>query len=858
MRPALYDFLPRATEVPTNGLLLDRFLEYVAAASLDLYPAQEAAILEVFEEHNVILNTPTGSGKSLVATALQFKALAQGRRCVYTCPIKALVNEKWLSLCREFGPRNVGLSTGDGTVNHDAPILCCTAEILANMALAEGDRANVHEVILDEFHYYGDRERGGAWQVPLLTLPQARFLLMSATLGDTAFFEEELTGLNGKPTVTVRSTLRPVPLEFEYVEIPLAQTVENLVAAGKAPVYVVHFTQAAAAESAQDFTSLPTSTREEKAAVAQALEGQRFNSPYGPEIKRWLRHGIGLHHAGLLPKYRVLVEQLAQRGLLKVICGTDTLGVGINVPIRTVLFTRLCKYDGQKTTILSARDFHQISGRAGRKGYDNVGYVVAQAPEHVIENLALERKASGKKFVRRKPPEKGYVPWDKTTFTRLISAPAERLLSQLQITHGTLLNVLSRRHEDGCRAMQTIIRRSHEPVKAKKAHFKRAWQLFRALVERKIVGFVPRDSDGVHLRVDAGLQEDFSMHQTLSLYLHDTLALMDPQASDYALVVLTLAESILEDPDLILRRQLDRLKTAKVAEMKADGIEYDQRMEELERLEYPKPNREFIYSTFNAFSERHPWVGQDNIRPKSIAREMFEDFRSFADYIKLYELQRAEGLLLRHLSGVHKVLSQTVPDSAKNDAVREMELFFGALIRQVDSSLLEEWERLNDPIYRPPGEEAAEVRPPGWEKAARDITRDPQAFAALVRNEIFNFLRALSVGDYEAALGSVTPFPDGGSNRWTAGRLRQAFDAYRDTHGRIRLDPEARNRRHTYVVPSEDKTRWRVQQMLVDPDEANDWTAEFDVDLPRSRVEGTPIVHFHRLGPLTDNAQVGL
>ena len=491
VRPTLYDFLPRATEVPTNDFLLGRFLEYVATASLDLYPAQEAAILELFEERNVILNTPTGSGKSLVAMALQFKALAQGRRSVYTCPIKALVNEKWLSLCREFGPQNVGLSTGDGTVNHDAPVLCCTAEILANMALGEGARANVHDVIMDEFHYYSDRDRGGAWQIPLLTLPQARFLLMSATLGDTTFFEEELTGLNGKPSVTVRSTLRPVPLDFEYVETPLAQTVETLVHAGRGPVYVVHFTQAAAAESAQSFTSLPISTREEKTAITQALEGYRFSSPYGPEIKRWLRHGIGLHHAGLLPKYRVLIEGLAQRGLLKVICGTDTLGVGINVPIRTVLFTRLCKYDGQKTAILSARDFHQISGRAGRKGYDNVGYVVGAGAG--ARHRKSRPRTQGRRQEIRSPQAtgEGLRSWDKTTFTRLISAPPERLLPQLQITHGTLLNVLSRPHEDGCRAMQTIIRRSHEPAKTKKAHFKRAWQLFRALVERKIVAFAP-------------------------------------------------------------------------------------------------------------------------------------------------------------------------------------------------------------------------------------------------------------------------------------------------------------------------------------------------------------------------------
>ncbi len=873
MLVTLSDLLPKNGQPPTNDFLLGQFLEYTKSAGLELYPAQEAAILELYEENNVILNTPTGSGKSLVATALQFKAVAQGKRSVYTCPIKALVNEKWLSLCRLFGPENVGLSTGDATVNLRAPILCCTAEILANLALREGARADVQDIILDEFHYYSDRDRGGAWQVPLLALPQSRFLLMSATLGDTRFFEEELTRLNGKPTITVAAGERPVPLEFTYAQTPLSQTLENLVTEGKGPVYVVHFTQANAAENAQSFTSLPLCSKEEKARIADALVGFRFSSPYGPELKRWLRHGIGLHHAGLLPKYRVLIEQLAQRGLLKVICGTDTLGVGINVPIRSVLLTRLCKYDGQKTAILSARDFHQITGRAGRKGYDDRGYVVAQAPEHFIENLVLEQKASGKKFVRRKPPEKGFVNWDKTTFTRLITAPPERLTPQWQISHGTLLNVLGREHEDGCRAMQQLIRQSHDTPKAKKALFKRAWQLFRALVERKIVHFTPRDDEGVHLRLDVGLQHDFSMNQTLSLYLHDTLSQIDPAAPDYALVVLTMAESILEDPDLILRKQLDRLKTAAMAEMKMDGLSFDQRIEELEKLEYPKPNREFIYSTFNAFAEKHPWVGQENIRPKSIAREMFEEFRSFADYIKLYELQRAEGLLLRHLSGVHKVLTQTVPDSAKNDALREMEIFLGAMIRQVDSSLLEEWERMRDPDYKPRSmEEAeAELRPPGAEEAARDITRDAERFTALIRNRIFLFLRALASGDAEGALASLadtTPSEgheaasvppaaqaeEAEEEPWTVERLRHSFDEYRDAgHVRIRLDPTARNRQHTYVIPGEGenaRNHWIVQQMLVDPDEANDWVAEFAVDLVRSRALGEPSLRLRRVSLL--------
>jgi hypothetical protein len=612
----------------------------------------------------------------------------------------------------------------------------------------------------------------------------------------------------------------------------------------------VHFTQLEAAQSAQDFTSINVCTRDEKAAIANTLEGFKFSSPYGPEIKKWLRHGIGLHHAGLLPKYRVLVEQLAQKGLLKVICGTDTLGVGINVPIRTVLFTRLCKFDGQKTGILSARDFHQISGRAGRKGFDNQGWVVAQAPEHVIENLKLAEKSArgGKKTVKRQPPEKNFVNWDKNTFARLISAAPERLASRFKVTHGMLLNVLSR-EGDGCAAMRQLIRDCHETPKAKKAHTQRAWQLFRSLLDRKIIEFIQPPQAGRKLRVNVALQDDFSMDQVLSLYLLETIPLMDPQAPDYALVLLTLVESILEDPDIILRKQLDKVKDRKMAEMKAEGIEYDQRMEELEKLEHPKPNREFVYSTFNNFAAHHPWVGEENIHPKSIVREMFEEFRSFGDYIKLYELQRAEGVLLRHLNSVFKVLTQTVPDAAKNDQLREMELYLGTMIRQVDSSLLDEWEKMRDPNYR--ATEAKEVRPPGAEEAAADVTRDTKAFTAAIRNRIFTFLRGLIVEDYEQAIAGLNAPADAGGQPWTAERLQKALDDFHAGHQRLCLDPNARNQRHTYVLPAEDKKSWRVQQMLVDPEEHNDWVAEFEVDLAESRKLGEPFLRLSRLGSLT-------
>jgi len=858
----LYDLIPPEDDV-SSDTLLGGFLEYVEARKLQLYPAQEAAILELFEGRNVILNTPTGSGKSLVASALHFQSLAEGKRSIYTCPIKALVNEKWMALCREFGPDNVGLSTGDATVNRDAPILCCTAEILANMALRDGADADVADVVMDEFHYYSDRERGGAWQVPLLTLANTRFLLMSATLGETAFFEEGLTKLNGWKTVTVSAKDRPVPLEHRYSDLPLATTLETLVAEKKIPVYVVHFTQLEAAQSAQDFTSINVCTKEEKAVIAQAIEGFKFSSPYGPEIKRWLRHGIGVHHAGLLPKYRVLIEQLAQKGLLKVICGTDTLGVGINVPIRTVLFTRLCKFDGQKTGILTARDFHQIGGRAGRKGFDDVGWVVAQAPEHVVENLKLEEKSKrdGKKVVKRQPPEKNFVNWDKQTFARLIAAPPERLQSRFAVSHGMLLNVLSR-DGDGCRAMQRLIADSHESPKQKQAHRTRGWQLFRALVERGIVEFTtggaPASSTAAgssqveravleagaprrKLRINIELPENFSMDQTLSLYLLETIPLLNPDSPEYALDLLTLVESILEDPDFVLRKQLDRVKDQKMAEMKAEGVEYQERMDELEKCEHPKPCREFVYSTFNAFADKHPWVGQENIRLKSIVREMFEQFRSFGDYIKDYELHRAEGVLLRHINNVFKVLTKTVPDAAKNDTLREMEEYLRVMIRQTDSSLLEEWERMRDPNYVARAEQK-ELRPPGAEEAARDVTRDVKAFTAAIRTRVFNFLRAVGNDDLEAALANLSSLEKLDGTLWTASELGQHFKLYFADHDYFRLDPEARNARHTYVVPAEDKLTWKVEQVLVDPEEHNDWVAEFSVDLAASRAAEEPVL----------------
>lgn len=828
---------------PTSDEVLDRFITVTAERGLKLYPEQEEAILELFGGRNVILNTPTGSGKSLVAAAFHFKALCAGERSVYTCPIKALVNEKFLSLCRDFGPENVGMMTGDASVNPSAPVLCCTAEILANIALHRGDRSDIRAVVMDEFHYYSDVERGYAWQVPLLAMPQARFLLMSATLGGTEFFEKELERLTGAPGVTVRSDRRPVPLEFEYSETPLTERVADLLKLNRAPVYLVYFTQRAASEAAQDLMSLNVSTKEEKAALQQELEGVKFNSPYGKEVKRWLRHGIGVHHAGLLPKYRILVEKLAQKGLLKLICGTDTLGVGINVPIRTVVFTQLWKYDGTKATILSVRDFRQVAGRAGRKGYDDKGYVIVQAPDHIIENKRAEERAAGdpkkqKKLVKQRAPE-GAVGWDTKTFERLMVAPPEGLQSRFDVSHGMMLLVLSR-ETDGCRAMRQLIADSHETPHKKKALRRRAWQLFRALLEREIVEFIPPQPSGRKLRVNVELQEDFSLHQALSLYLIDTLPLLDRESPDYPFDVLTLCEAIVENPEQILRRQVDKLKTEKLAELKAADVPYEERMEKLDEIEHPKPRREFLYDTFNAWAAAHPWIGQENVRPKSIAREMYERYMSFADYVRDYGLERSEGLLLRHLSQVWKVLSQTVPETAKTEPVIEMEDYFRELIRGIDSSLLEEWERLRDPNFAMVENEVADkpARP-----ASFDITRDVTSFRRLVRTAIFAFLQDVAARDWEAAAERV-------GRAGEARTIETAFAAYFDAHGRFRLDPEGRSAKHTHWSEEPAAVEWEVAQVLVDAEEQNDWEARFTVSLATSRAENRAVVSFAAVAPV--------
>jgi superfamily II RNA helicase len=835
-----------ASRVPPGGTrdpaeILGIFLDWVAERGLLPYAEQEEAVLALAQGHHVVLATPTGSGKSLVATALHWKALCEGARSFYTAPTKALTSEKFFAACEDFGPERVGMLTGDASINPAAPIVCCTAEVLSNMALRQGASLDAPYACLDEFHYYADRERGVAWQVPLLALPHTRFLLMSATLGNTAPIAEKLAARTGVRVAEIHSDHRPVPLDFEYRETPIHETLEDLVARARAPVYVVHFTHRECAEEAQALTSARLVDRDERERIALAVGSFRFDTPFGKDLQRWLRFGVGVHHAGMLPRYRLLVERLAQRGLLRVICGTDTLGVGVNIPIRSVLFAKLCKYDGEKVAILPVREFKQIAGRAGRRGFDERGYVVAQAPAHLIERK--KKAESGAKRPKAAPAPKGMVAWNRDTFLRLVERPPETLESRFDVSHGMLVNVLQRRLPEagpgqGYRDLQALVARSHERDAAKRRLRRRSAALFRSLRHAGLVEVVRDAREG---RLGAGVREDlqldFSLHQTLSLYVVEATAALDPESPAYAMDVLSIVEAVLESPGAVLAEQVRRARGELVARLKAEGVPYEERVRLADAVTHPQPGVEFLAATFRIFAEGHPWVGARDLRPKSIAREIVEGALGFVDYVREYSLARSEGVLLRYLSQVHHTLVQTVPEVAKTDDVHDAIATLRTLVRGVDSSLATAWAELV--AAGPEAQGAAPAR------RSFDLAQAPRPLAARVRAELHALLRALARGEWEEAARLVAQEE---SDAWDAARLREALLPFLAEHAELRAGPEARQSRLTQLREAEPRV-FEVTHGLLDAEGDAVWALHGRVDLRGELDPEGPMLHLVRIGP---------
>lgn len=812
---------------------------------LSLYPAQEEAALELAFGNHVILATPTGTGKSLVALAAHTIALASGQRTVYTAPIKALVSEKFFDLVDTFGAERVGMVTGDSSINPDAPILCCTAEILANLSLRDRDAAGITQVVMDEFHYYAEPDRGWAWQVPLLLMRNTQFLLMSATLGDVTELAEDLTRRSGRETALVTSVERPVPLTFEYRVQTIHEAVEQIREDRKTPVYIVHFAQAQAVESAQALASLKLITREERDEIAEAIGAFRFSAGFGKTLSRLVRSGIGVHHAGMLPKYRRLVETLAQRGLLRVICGTDTLGVGINVPIRTVLLTALTKFDGEKMRQLTAREFHQIAGRAGRAGYDTEGDVVVLAPEHEVENARAQAKAAADPKKKRKAPKKqapkGFVTWGEGSMERLVGSQPESLVSRMRVTHSMILSVIARGEErpgDTLRTVRDLIFDSHETPTEQFQHARTAVQIFRTLRRSGVVTL----EDGL-LQVTVDLQPNFALNQPLSPFALAAIELIELESPTAALDIISIIEATLEDPRVILRAQEHRARGEAIGAMKAEGIEYDERMELLEEVTYPKPLEELLTEAYEAYVAEVPWARDYELRPKSVVRDMIERAFGFRDLVSFYELGRAEGAVLRYLSDAYRAISQTVPSDARTPELEELIDWLGELVRQVDSSLIDEWEALSNPEALAAaadghGEHAdiESIAPP-----TRSVVANERAFTVMVRNALFRRVQAAAHEHYRdlAELDGPHGF---GEDAW-----RDALDRFFAEYDEIRIDADARSPRLLELERSAEA--WRFRQVLLDPKDDLDWGITGYVDLAASEEEGAPVVIVEAVQP---------
>jgi superfamily II RNA helicase len=897
----LLTYLPPAEigVTPEPDDLFEAFSYWATASGRPLYPHQEEALLEAMTGAHVIVATPTGSGKSLIAMGAQFAAFAAwrnkvGGRTFYTAPLKALVSEKFFDLVAVFGAENVGMITGDSSVNPTAPIICCTAEILANLALRQGGAAGISQVVMDEFHFYGDPERGWAWQVPLLELPNAQFLLLSATLGDTTELRADLQERSGRPVAEVTSVERPVPLEFEYLADPLPDTLERLVQQGKAPVYLVHFTQKEAVERAQALLSLPLTTKAEKEQIAAELADFNFGTGFGKTLSRFLRAGVGVHHAGMLPKYRRLVERLTKKGLLKIVCGTDTLGVGINMPLRTVVFTGLVKFDGSKSRHLSAREFHQIAGRAGRAGYDSVGEVVVMAPEHVIANRTALMKAGDdpkklKKITRKQAPQ-GFVNWTEQTYERLKDSAPEALTSQFRVTHAMLLNILARARSGGdaeeldpVLALNHLLEANHDTEKQKREHMRQALRIYHSLKRADVVEKVREQDPGREsgyrptIRLKHDIPDEFALNQTLSPFALAALDLLNPNDPEYAFNVVSLIEATLESPRQVLIAQEKAAKSTAMAQMKADGLEYDERINALLDITYPQPLTELLEPAFLTYLRTNPWVGGEELKPKSVVREMLETASTFSDYVSRYGLERAEGVLLRYLADAYRALRQVVTGDYRTPEVEEIIEWLGELVRGVDSSLLDEWERLalgdsTDIARLQPAAaaNAANANAAEANQAPISITANPLAFRRLVRNAMFRLVELAAREDY-AALAALTGSDTGAANEaWDADRWADALDPLFVEQGddAIGIAANARSGAFLTIVESgqplpESSARttetteatapagyWWVRQVFDDLDGHHDWAITALVDLAASAKSESPVIKIEHVGPM--------
>jgi superfamily II RNA helicase len=831
--PSLVHLLPPRGSDPS--FVLDAFATWAIETGRPLYPHQEEAALALAAGDHVVLATPTGSGKSLVAVAGILLALNEGRRAVWTAPIKALVAEKFFDLVALLGAAQIGLATGDAAINSDAPVLVCTSEVFANHALANGASSDVGFACLDEFHYYGDPDRGWAWQVPLLELTGCQMLLASATLGDMTAITTDLEERSGRPVTEVTSVERPIPLYYQWRMTSVSDSVLEAVHEGLSPVYIVHANQASAIERASSLVSMNVTTRPQREAIAAAMSGLKMAKGFGETLDRLIRNGVGVHHAGMLPRYRRLVERLAGEGLLAVICGTDTLGVGVNIPIRTVLMTALTKFDGTRVRRFSVREFHQLGGRAGRPGFDPDGHVWVQAPDHVIENAkALSRAGDDPKARRKaakaKPPE-GFVHYDEATMQRLIVARPEPLISRFRVTADLVAEVLGR--PDGPAALKRLLRTNHDAEPRRRQHQRRAIHVYRSL-EAAGVAERLRDSSGRCLGVRVGSLVDgvdersaLRFSAPLMTFAIEVLATIDRDDPAYVVDAVSVVESVLEDPRQVLSAQQHAARGLEVARLKAEGVQYEERMELLESITWPKPLADLLDMCFIEYQSHHPWVAETP-SPKSIVREMLEGGDTFATFVRRYRLERSEGLVLRYLTDAWRTLDRSLPDDVYTPTLEDVVEWLGALVRATDATLLDEWTLLaGQPIH-----DHLAIEAPVAIRAG-----PPAAWRTAVRTAAFGWVELLAARSYPVLAER---------SGWSVQQIADAMSPYWSEYDRIAIDADARSARQFALV--EEPNRWTVTQRLADPDDDGEWRFVAFVDIDTAMSEGAPTLVLEQMG----------
>jgi hypothetical protein len=449
--------------------------------------------------------------------------------------------------------------------------------------------------------------------------------------------------------------------------------------------------------------------------------------------------------------------------------------------------------------------------------------------------------------VQTKKPQDGAVSWTEETFERLRDAVPEALVSRMRVDHAMILNVVNQ-PADPVATMRALMEDNHEDERGRRRLSEQAQALGDELVDAGVLEWLEEpDHHGRTLRLAVDLQDDFALNQPLASFALVAFALIDPESEHHALDVLSVVEAILDDPFPVLMAQANKERGEAVAEMKAQGIEYEERMELLEEVTYPRPLAGPLLDALRVYRETHPWVRESDLSPKSVVRDMYEWGRTFTEFVAHYGLARSEGLVLRYLSNAYRALRQTVPEQLKTDELDEIIDWLGETVRQTDSSLLDEWEALTDPesVERAAAALAAGDGPP----PPRPITANERTFTVMIRNAMFQKVQLASRDRYgdlaqlEAAAAALSDPP--GRVAMGEAAWEEALGAYWDEHASMGAGPDARSPRLLLIdrAPAGvEGRRWSVRQIVADPEEHHDFAIVATVDLDASDAAGEPVI----------------